>query len=89
MTLSSAINLARLFSIDEVQSILQTALNQMEIDARNNCALYSEIDQAADCPGDKSCSVEEILLGVTTAISEYFHNALWEEFENIEVYAVR
>lgn len=88
MTLSSAINLGRLFSVDEVQSILQAAMNQLTIDARDNSELYSEIDMTTACP-EKSCSVEEMLLAVTTAIWEYFNNTLWEEFEDFQVYAVR
>lgn len=89
MSLSSAIKLGRLISVEEVQEILTKALAALSHDARENCELYSEADKTSDCPGEKSCSVEDIVLAVTTATWEHFQSTLWDEFENVKAYAIR
>ena len=90
MSLSSVIKSARLLSVEDVRSILETALGQLSREAKENCNLYSEQDQqAAGCPGEASCSVEDVLLTIATATFEYFNVTVFDEFEDIKVYAIK
>ncbi|MEZ0021225.1 hypothetical protein [Sinorhizobium fredii] len=87
MSLDVAIKYGRLLSVADVQLIFQSALNGLAHIAKDNCAIYD--DDECGCPGEPSCSSQDVLIFVTTSIMEYFNGTVFDGFDDMRSYAVK
>jgi hypothetical protein len=83
MSLNSAIRMGCLLSKEDIAAIFEDTLDRFPYHAIDNCELYGEADRQGGCPGERSCSVQDLLLLVAMSAEEHFNKETSSIFMNI------